>query len=396
MQMFASPAMVFLHTSDWQLGKPFAGIEDQEKRSLVRQERFAVIDRIGAVAREHGAEFVVVAGDLFDSPSVTKSTVSAACAAIGRLGVPVFVIPGNHDHGGAGSVWEQDFFRREQGQLAPNLQVLLAPSPVELENAVIFPCPLAHRHENADVTGWLRSPEPFAGDFGDRPRIVLAHGSVQTFGATADDEDPADSSVNLIDLSRIPADMFDYIALGDWHGARQINERAWYAGTPEFDRFPKGEDHAPGQVLIVAATRGQVPAVHPVATARFKWHRHAFVFTDDASLANLERQVDELIGNRANEDLLRLELAGSLGIEATTRLEQRIESWRARLLRLKLANRAVVAPSPEEMEALVRRPADPLIARVASALVARATTGGDDAAVASLALRELHAACRTG
>ena len=45
-------------------------------------------------------------------------------------------------------------------------------------------------------------------------------------------------------------------------------------------------------------------------------------------------------------------LTGSLGLEATTQLEQLIESLQARLLRLKLENRTVVAPTPEESAAL--------------------------------------------
>jgi DNA repair exonuclease SbcCD nuclease subunit len=109
----------FLHTADWQLGKPFAGIADVQKRSLVQQERFAAIQRIGKVVDEYRAEFVLVAGDLFDSASVTKATVSMACSAIGRLGVPVLAIPGNHDHGGPGSIWQQVFFQRECASLAP-------------------------------------------------------------------------------------------------------------------------------------------------------------------------------------------------------------------------------------------------------------------------------------
>ena len=36
-----------LHTADWQLGKPFAGVADVQKRALVQNERFAVIKRIG-------------------------------------------------------------------------------------------------------------------------------------------------------------------------------------------------------------------------------------------------------------------------------------------------------------------------------------------------------------
>jgi len=130
--------MTFLHTADWQLGKPFARIEDEQKRAIVRQERIAVLGRLAVLVQEQQAEFVIVAGDLFDSPSPDKATVSAACAAIGALKVPVYAIPGNHDHGGPGSVWEQPFFVKEREALAPNLTLLLKAEPVELASVVLF------------------------------------------------------------------------------------------------------------------------------------------------------------------------------------------------------------------------------------------------------------------
>ena len=69
-------SVTFLHTADWQLGKPFARVADPDKRALIRQERLNVIARIGQVAKEHGASFLLVAGDLFDTPTVGKATVS--------------------------------------------------------------------------------------------------------------------------------------------------------------------------------------------------------------------------------------------------------------------------------------------------------------------------------
>lgn len=170
--------------------------------------------------------------------------------------------------------------------------------------------------------------------------------------------------------------------------------RAWYSGTPELDRFPRGDGNEPGHVLAVTAQRGAIPRVTPVRTARLGWHQVAFEFSDDGGLARLEEQIEALIGSRAQQDLLLLELSGSLGIEATTRLEQKLEAWQARLLRMKLANQTVVAPSPAEIEVLTQRTSDPLIAAVAAKLVASISGDGEDAACASIALRELHAACR--
>jgi DNA repair exonuclease SbcCD nuclease subunit len=212
----------FLHTADWQLGKPFAGVDDMQKRALLQNERLAVIKRLADKAREHGAEFVLLAGDLFDAPSATKSTVAAACSAIGAIGIPVFAIPGNHDHGGAGSLWEQEFLKRECDQLSPNFRILLKPEPVELEKAVLFPCPLLRRHEASDSTAWLRSSQDFDARFGGKARIILAHGSVLNFGSLPDDEEWDAGAPNLIDLPRLSESDFDYMALGDWHGTNDL------------------------------------------------------------------------------------------------------------------------------------------------------------------------------
>lgn len=384
----------FLHTADWQLGKPFAGVEDDQKRALLQQERLAVIKRLATLAKAEAAEFVVVAGDLFDSPHATQSTVAATCSAIGSIGVPVFAIPGNHDFGGAGSLWEQEFFKREREQLAKNLHVLLKAEPTELDTAVLFPCPLLRRHEAVDPTAWLRTSPDDDARFAGKPRIVIAHGSVVDFSAASDDDEPGGGMANLIDLKRLPAARFDYIALGDWHGAKQVAEKAWYSGTPELDRFVKGDEHDPGNVLAVEVARGGPPLVRSVRTGTIGWHAVDFSFADDSGLARLAELVDEKIGVRAREDLLRLSLRGSLGIEAGSRLQQMIETWSARLLRLKLDDQTDIAPTAEELDELTRRAEDPVISRVASQLVTLASGTGDDAAVARVALRELHVAAR--
>jgi DNA repair exonuclease SbcCD nuclease subunit len=387
-------AITFLHTADWQLGKPFARVSDMEKRTLIRQERINVIDRIGKLANERGASFIVVAGDLFDTPTVSKATVSQGCSAIGKIKMPVIVIPGNHDHGGPGSLWEQSFFQRERESLAPNLQVLFDQVPLEMDEAVIFSCPLLRRHEANDPTAWLREfEEEGLTQFGDKPRIILAHGSTQDFGGSGgDDEEGGGGVPNLINLDRLPQDCFDYIALGDWHGTREVSERAWYSGTPEPDRFPKGVSNVPGNVLVVTAERGGTPLVESVATAALGWHHLDFEFASDDDISTLRERFDQLVENRVGRDLLRLDLRGSLGIEATTRLEVLLESWESRLLRMKLSNETVIAPNAEEIEALTQRAGDPLISSVAGQLLAksRAQDAGE-AAIAHIALRELHA-----
>ncbi len=384
--------LIFLHTADWQLGKPFAAVQDEAKRSRLQQERLHTVRGMAELAQRSGAAFILVAGDLFDSSQATKATVSAACAAIGSLGLPVIAIPGNHDHAGPGSIWQQEFFQREHRQLAPNLHLLLTPEPLILENAIIFPAPLRQRHDAIDPTAWLRSAVENADLPPDLPRIVLAHGTIQGFGSVQEDQDGAATVVNWIDLSRLPMAELDYIALGDWHGTKQVGAKAWYSGTPEIDRFPKGEGNDPGNLLKVTVARGALPRVEKLTSGRFLWKELEFRFSDDASLDLFASQLEQSIGQRGDEHLLMLTLEGSLGIEASGRLEKILESWESRLLRLKLDPRVSIAPSAEEIMALTQRSGDPLIAAVASQLVAQIGSDDEAANIARIALRELYAA----
>jgi len=380
----------FLHTADWQIGKPFAGVRDPEKRTRVRMARIEVVERIGQVAREREAAFVVVAGDLFDSPTPDKSTVSEACAAIGKIGVPVFAIPGNHDHGGPGTFWEQPYFREEREALAPNLSVLLESGIVEIPGGWLLASPLVRRQTMEDPARWMQEVD-WAG-IDDRPRIALLHGTTQGF-VTPDTEEEESTghttATNRIVLSALPEQALDYVALGDWHGCKQVGEKAWYAGTPEYDRFAKGEEYEAGHLLMVEVARRGVPRVERVKVARLGWHRIDKAFEGEG-VARLEGQIEASVGERVQEDLLLLNLEGRLGMEEMGRLEELLAKYEARLLRVKCRNRIRVSPAMEELDRLLHRPEDPLIARVAQVLLERVEREPDSAEVSRMALRLLY------
>jgi hypothetical protein len=131
--------------------------------------------------------------------------------------------------------------------------------------------------------------------------------------------------------------------------------------------------------------------VERLATARLRWQQIEWIFTEDSALDALRQTISEWLGQQAGRDLLRLELSGSLGIAAGVELQQALESWDARLLRLKLTDLTTTAPSPGELAALTQRAGDPLISRVASQLAGVAAGAGEDAVIARLALRDLYA-----
>ena len=361
-----------LHTADWQIGKPYGAIADEQKRFRLQQERLGAIGRIRDVARLQDVQLVLVAGDLFDSPAPATTAVLEVLELIGEMQVPVLVIPGNHDHGAPGTVWHRDDFVRHQSQLAPNLQLLLQRQPLILDQAVVLPCPLLRNQDSSDPSQWLQSFD-WSSLPTDRPRLVLAHGGVHGFGGRdyeADDEAQAGAN-NLIDLAALPAAEIDYIALGDWHNLKQVSAQAWYPGTPEPDRFDQGEGNQRGQVLLVELERGSTPVVTPCSTGRIQWHNLRVRFNDDGDLDRFERQLDELTAGRVARDLLRLEVSGNLSLAGHQRYQQLLADLQNRLLRLRLKGECQQAPEAAELEQLTARSDDPLIAQVAQQLQQR-------------------------
>ena len=387
-------AIRFLHTADWQLGKPFGGVQNEAARLDLQRVRFDAIAKIGDLVRQEALSFVVVAGDLFDSVAPDPRTVARCCGEIGRIPVPFYVIGGNHDYAGAGSVWESEVFRRQR-DLSPNLHVLSDRKAVVTETAVIFPCSLLRRHEVQDPTGWLRDG---IGDVPDNlPRIVIAHGTIQGFGSFPDDEECSGETPNFLDLERLPMEAFDYVALGDWHGTREVSPKAWYSGTPEPDRFSKGSGNDPGNVLLVEVERGVSPKIQKCRTAAVGWHDLDWEFTNDNGVNLLRRRLEEMLGQRVGLDILRLELRGALGFEEKANLDRLVADWDARLIRLRLDDSVRMAPTEAELEALTHRSGDPLIASVARQLMAMCSGAGGNSRVAAQALRELYlAALGTG
>jgi len=382
--------MKILHTADWQLGKPFASIEDDDNQARVRQARMEAITAMQAIARDENVDAVLVAGDLFDSPSTKASVVSEALARMGKFPCPVYVIPGNHDHGGPGSTWTQAFFQRECAKLAPNVHVCMEPAPVVGNGFVLYPCPLTRRAETGDPTAWLREEGVFEDADAALPRVVLAHGSVLDFSGGGEDPEEDAGATNKVGLERLPMEEIDYVALGDWHGTKQVGPKAWYAGTPEYDRFPKGEEYIAGQVLVVGIERGKQPVVAEHSTGQLRWLQNEWEFHDDSDLDTFREWSESTFASRARQDLLKLRLHGALGLEASGRLDELLEQLRARLLRVKLINDTALAPTEEELKAFVADAANPLISRVATSLHTLAQGQTEEAEHAALALRELY------
>ncbi len=360
-----------LHTADLQVGKGFHFVADERRRGVLAEKRLEAIDRIKALAEDadEPADAVLIAGDLFDSNTVDERDVVHACAKLGAIPCPVVIIPGNHDHGGAASVFVSVRWRRN---VPDNVSVALEPGAIDLLDGrlSVLCAPLTQRHERRPVSDRLNAEMGASAAV----RIGLAHGAVKGFDAYKR------AIENEVKLDVIERARLDYLALGDWHGTRQETDRAWYAGTPEPDRF---KDNDAGHVLRVTIDGpGATPVVEKLATGEIAWCRHEAELLDDGDVAALGEALGKLPANA----MLHLTLRGTLSLGAMAELDETLDDARGHLLHVGLYGDGVMAdPTDDELNAM----ATAGYVREAVQLLVAARDGEEDD-VATDALRLLY------
>lgn len=324
-----------LHTADWQIGRLYDSFDPDDAVPLA-EARFAAVERLAALATHEQVDAVVVAGDVFDAQTVSARSIRRLFNALEGYRGPWVMIPGNHDAALAESVWTH---AARLGALPPNLHLALEPRIVELpEPRLALLCaPLTQRHTYGDLTEWFDAATTPSGWL----RIGVAHGAVQ--GVLAEDID----SANPIAPDRAERARLGYLALGDWHGTKCMNERTWYSGTPEPDRF-KANDA--GQALLVSLGQpGAVPMVQPVRTAQFRWQQRV---QDIRVTSDLQALVDSLAQAEAN-DVLDITVTGEVDLADHARLQAALGAAEARVRCLRRDLSALrLAPTAEDIASL--------------------------------------------
>ena len=333
-------AFRFVHTADWQLGKQFANIPGDAGAAL-RDRRIETVRTIGRLAAERGADAVLVAGDAFEDNAVADRTLIRMQEALKEFSGDWVFVPGNHDAALADSVWTRLLHR----QPPANAHLALEPeTPLPLADglAVVLPAVLQRRHEIDDLTEWFDRAETPEGAV----RIGLAHGSVPEFL-------PDSSGVaNPVAAGRAEAARLDYLALGDWHGTLRIDDRTWYSGTPEADRFGSSD---PGNVLFVTIREpGAPPEVEKVRTGYFAWRSEAAEVRSAGDIDALDRRLAELAPEPAR-CLLRLTLSGAVDLATRARLRERLDHWGALLHHLDVREGGLLdEPSDDDLDRIDR------------------------------------------
>ncbi len=319
----------FIHTSDWQLGLKLAYIPEKY-RARAQEARFTAVEQIGELAREHDVQAVVVAGDVFDDNAVGRDVLQKAVDAMGKMGdCPVLLLPGNHDPATPDSAMARLAAR-------DNIHVLDSAEPFEaIDGAVFYPCPLTSRNPGDDPTAWIpadASASPGA------IRVAIVHGSALDLANETE-------SGREVDTKQILSRGMDYVAMGDWHSKKKIDDRVWYSGAPEATRFKEID---PGYVLLVEIDGpGALPRVTPIPVARTGWIKEERSLDSTDDLDAFESWLKSL--TEPSWKLLQLRLDGGLSYADLNRLDELLEEAEETLLWL-LKLRLNVKPAPTEAD----------------------------------------------
>jgi DNA repair exonuclease SbcCD nuclease subunit len=175
-------------------------------------------------ARGVGADVVLLVGDTFESHRLPQHVLDRTAAVIAAAGMPVVLLPGNHDPAIPEAVYRRGLLAELE-----NLHVL----GVTHEEAVEFP------HLGLEI--WGRAHR----DYGDmapfetiRPRrtrwqVAVAHGHYDPHFDRSIFPRPS----WLISDEEIVATGADYVALGHWNRAVRVGNgavAAYYSGSPEY------------------------------------------------------------------------------------------------------------------------------------------------------------------
>lgn len=311
--------MRFLHTADWQLGmtRHFLAGDAQPRYSAARRD---AVSGLGALAAEVGAEFVVVSGDVFEHNQLPPKVIGQSLEAMRAIGIPVYLLPGNHDPLDASSVYTSALFTSER----PDNVVVLDRAGVHQvrPGLEIVAAPWRSKVPTTDLVADVLDDLPTAAG----TRILVAHGGVDVL-------DPDRDKPSLIRLATVDEALsrgaVHYVALGDKHSLTRVGDsgRVWYSGSPEVTNFDDVEAD-PGHVLIVdvdEADPQRAVSVTPrhVGSWRFVTLRRQVDSSRD--IADLDLNLDLM--TEKDRTVVRLALTGSLTVTDRAALDACLDKY---------------------------------------------------------------------
>jgi DNA repair exonuclease SbcCD nuclease subunit len=319
--------MKLIHSADWQVGMTFHGFKEKS-RIMMEDDRLEVIESIGDYANkeQNGIDFVLVCGDMFETPRISESLVKKTFKKIERIKKPVYVLAGNHEWNGTEFMFTTKYFLDNK---PANLHVLKAGiNEVEgMPGVEIVAAPLEGKEDEIDlIKAQLDLLEPT-----DKIRILAGHGSIDAIM-------PAGGRKDLIALAPIEKALAEkkisYLAMGDRHSTTKVGDTGlvWYSGAPEPTSFTEDDQR---NVLVVEINPGSPAKVEKVEVGQWEFIRFGTKFEQHQlrskqDLDDLEKQIDSI--KKPSKTAVKIYLDSVLDFDTDVRRGNLFDEWEDQVL----------------------------------------------------------------
>lgn len=303
----------FIHSSDLHLGKKFKSFpdDDSETRSKLRSARSNILDNLKKAAEENEIKHILLAGDTFDAEIPSEQVISQTVDKMTENQVVNWwIITGNHDSLDAEILWEK--FKNKSKSFF-NIHLLEDHKEIEIEKDVfLYPCSLKNRRISEDPTKWIPNRDNL-----NIIRIGLAHGSIQNFSSGGD-------SNEIINPDRVNVSKLNYLALGDWHGHKEINENTYYSGTPEYDNFVHSGYGTCLKVTINIKDKKNSYETLPIG--ELNWQKLSFSITPEMNIDDIINEISTKLQNEKDKTLVQILLEGRIYIHNRSELLKKLKN----------------------------------------------------------------------
>ncbi|EAK8418180.1 exonuclease SbcCD subunit D [Listeria monocytogenes] len=272
----------FLHMADLHLDSPFIGLSTlpQPLFSAIQESTFQSLERITTVAIKEAVDFVLIAGDIYDSEDQSVRAQARFAKEMKRLeaaNIPVFMIHGNHD-----------FIEKHKEKLALPSNVHVFSEQVEVMShktatgvsVNIYGFSYNERHIRSSRVGEYKIQGD--ADF----HIALLHGSE----VSSSEEHDVYAPFRVQEISRKG---FDYWALGHIHKRQLLAESPsiYYPGNIQGrNRKESGEKGASIVTLSEAST-----TIDFIGTSPIIWEEAVITLPENSEINAFYRETTKLL-----------------------------------------------------------------------------------------------------
>ena len=292
---------------------------DSEKARLRREELFAAYERMVDYAAREGVGAILIAGDMFDRPHLSRSIRNRALEPMKmHPDIDFFYLRGNHDN--------SDFLAGlDEEEISANLKTFSDKGwrSYDCGDLVITGAELSA--ENSESLPRSLHLDP------DRVNLVMLHGQVREYAGN-------DSAEEVV-LPAYRGKGIDYLALGHIHSFHQekLDERGifCYSGCLEGRGF---DECGPKGFVQIDVTGGRLTSRF-IPFARRQLQEIQVELSPEDRMLQVMSKSDKALRDISGEDLIKLVFTGHISMDLELDTDRVLRRFVSRFFYIKVSDR---------------------------------------------------------